>query len=189
MGLQAGTVDIPAFVGGKLGLCRILLPARVGLAASQKISLVGLTETADPPPVLSDLLAGRRHLHRLPGGLPSNYGARRARPSTTPPMATLAYKLPSPVYTAPVNVSSSENDPRHGRLQAARSVLSPRGAYTITQVVATPTLAPGESALTPLRKMVHALSDATAGATIYYTTGWQLAPSPASANLRFTRSP
>jgi hypothetical protein len=170
----SGTIDIPAIVGSNSAYVGFT-GGTGGETASQKI-LTWTYSVATPAP--SPTFSPAAGIYTGTQAVSINY---------TPRGATIYYTtdgtLPttsSAVYSAPIQVSSSETIHAMAVANGTPSPIS-QAAYTIRQVVATPTITPGTGTYSSPQTVT--LSDATAGATIYYTTN---GTGPTSSSATYT---
>ena len=168
------TIDIPAIVGSNTAYVGFT-GGTGGEAASQKIlTWTYSVATPAPSPTFSPaagIYTGTQavSINYVTNGATIYYTTDGTLPTTS-----------SAVYSAPIQVSSSETIHAMAVASSTPSPIS-QAAYTIRQVVATPTFTPGTGTYSSPQTVT--ISDITAGATIYYTTN---GTGPTSSSATYT---
>jgi hypothetical protein len=153
------TIDIPAIVGGNSAYVGFT-GGTGGETASQKILTWAYSiATPAPSPTFSPaagIYTGTQAVTISYAGATIYYTTDGTLPTTS-----------SAVYASPIQVSSSETIHAMAVASGQPSPIS-QAAYAIRQAVVTPTFSPGAGTYSSAQSVT--ISDATAGATIYYTT-------------------
>ncbi|MBT9332595.1 chitobiase/beta-hexosaminidase C-terminal domain-containing protein [Paracidobacterium acidisoli] len=163
---ESTTVNIPSLVGGNtayvgftggtggltatqevLSWSYAVSPSQTQTAATPTFSPAPATYTSAQSVTLSDTTTGAAIYYTTNG----------ATPTTS-----------STLYSAPITVSSTETLNAIAVASGYTNSATATGAYTITQIAATPTFSPVPATYTSAQSVT--LSDTTTGAAIYYTT-------------------
>jgi hypothetical protein len=166
------TIDIPVIVGSNSAYVGFT-GGTGGETASQKI-LTWTYSIATPAP--SPTFSPAAGIYTGTQAVTINYTGATIYYTTDGTLPTTS----SPVYASPIQVSSSETIQAMAVSSGTPSPIS-QAAYAIRQAVATPTFAPGTGTYSSAQTVT--ISDATAGATIYYTTN---GTGPTSSSATYT---
>ncbi len=168
------TIDIPAIIGSNTAYVGFT-GGTGGETASQKI-LTWTYSVATPAP--SPTFSPAAGTYTGTQAVSINYATSGATVyyTTDGTLPTTS----SAAYSAPIQVSNSETIHAMAVASGTPSPIS-QAAYTIRQVVVTPTFTPGTGTYSSPQTVT--ISDATAGATIYYTTN---GTGPTSSSATYT---